>query len=70
MQLIKKFIIHYTTSKMPQINLTMEEHQHLTKLVARSYDNNYLNDVLDTNTYDSMADKVFYAVNKLTLEDF
>ena len=24
---------------MPQINLTMEEHQHLTKLVARSYDN-------------------------------
>ena len=70
MQLIKKFIIHYTTSKMPQINLTMEEHQQLTKLVARSYDNNYRNDVLDTNTYDSMADKVFDAVNNLTLEDF
>ena len=70
MQLIKKFIIHYTTSKMPQINLTMEEHQQLTKLVARSYDNNYRNDVLDTNTYDSMADKVFDAVNNLTIEDF
>ena len=70
MQLIKKFIIHYTTSKMPQINLTMEEHQQLTKLVARSYDNNYRNDVLDTDTYDSMADKVFDAVNNLTIEDF
>ena len=70
MQLIKKFIIHYTTSKMPQINLTIEEHQHLTKLVARSYDNNYRNDQFDTNTYDSMADKVFDAVNNLTLEDF
>ena len=56
--------------KMPQINLTMEEHQQLTKLVARSYDNNYRNDVLDTNTYDSMADKVFDAVNNLTIEDF
>ena len=56
--------------KMPQINLTMEEHMHLTKLVARSYDNNYRNDVLDTDTYDSMADKVFDAVNNLTLEDF
>ena len=55
---------------MPQINLTMEEHQELTKLVARSYDNNYRNDVLDTDTYDSMADKVFDAVNNLTLEDF
>ena len=56
--------------KMPQINLTIEEHQHLTKLVARSYDNNYRNDVLDTDTYDSMADKVFDAVNNLTIEDF
>ena len=56
--------------KMPQINLTMEEHQQLTKLVARSYDNNYRNDVLDTDTYDSMADKVFDAVNNLTIEDF
>ena len=70
MQLIKKFIIHYTTSKMPQINLTIEEHQHLTKLVARSYDNNYRSDQFDTDTYDSMADKVFDAVNNLTLEDF
>ena len=55
---------------MPIIKLSMEEHQHLTKLVARSYDNNYRNDVLDTDTYDSMADKVFDAVNNLTLEDF
>ena len=56
--------------KMPQINLTMEEHMHLTKLVARSYDNNYRSDQFDTDTYDSMADKVFDAVNNLTLEDF
>ena len=44
---------------MPQINLTMEEHQQLTKLVARSYDNNYRSDQFDTDTYDSMADKVY-----------
>ena len=55
---------------MPQINLTIEEHMHLTQLVARSYDNNYRNDVLDTDTYDSMADKVFDAVNNLTVGDF
>ena len=55
---------------MPQINLTMEEHMHLTKLIARSYYNNYRNDVYDTKTYDSMADKVFDAVNNLTVGDF
>ena len=59
-----------TDFKMPQINLTMEEHMHLTKLVARSYDNNYRSEQFDTDTYDSMADKVFDAVNNLTLEDF
>ena len=69
---LKKHIypIQLREFKMPQINLTIEEHQHLTKLVARSYDNNYRNDQFDTNTYDSMADKVFDAVNNLTLEDF
>ena len=55
---------------MPQINLSIEEHQHLTQLVAKSYDNNYRNDVYDTDTYDSMADKVFDAVNNLLVEDF
>ena len=55
---------------MPQINLTLEEHQHLTRLVARSYDNNYRNDQYDTDTYDSMADKVFDAVNNLLVDDF
>ena len=55
---------------MPQINLTLEEHQHLTRLVARSYDNNYRNDQYDTDTYDSMADKVFDAVNNLLIDDF
>ena len=55
---------------MPQINLTLEEHMQLTQLVARSYDNNYRNDVYDTETYDSMADKVFDAVNNLTVGDF
>ena len=44
-----------------RIDLTREEHKHLTQLVARSYDNNYRNDVYDTDTYDSMADKVFDA---------
>ena len=55
---------------MTQINLTLEEHQHLTRLVARSYDNNYRNDQYDTDTYDSMADKVFDAVNNLLVDDF
>ena len=55
---------------MPQINLTMEEHMHLTKLVARSYDNNYRSNQFDPDTYHSMADKVFAAGNNLTLEDF
>ena len=53
-----------------RIDLTREEHKHLTQLVARSYDNNYRNDVYDTDTYDSMADKVFDAVNNLTVGDF
>ena len=35
---------------MPIIKLSMEEHQHLTKLVARSYDNNYRNDVFTIDT--------------------
>ena len=36
----------------------------------QTYDNNYRSDQFDTDTYDSMADKVFDAVNNLTLEDF
>ena len=51
-----------------RIDLTREEHKHLTQLRARSYDNTYRNDVYDTDTYDSMADKVFDA--QPTVGDF
>ena len=54
---------------MPQINLTIEEHQQLTKLVAKTYDNNYYDGCV-SDVFESMANKVFDAVNNLTLEDF
>ena len=49
---------------MPQINLTMEEHQQLTKLVARSYDNNYRNDQFDTRGF------LKWPMKKWQLENF
>lgn len=55
---------------MPQINLTIEEHQSLTKLLSHPKSMKYRSDLYDTATFDSMEDKVFDAVNNLTIEDF
>ena len=55
---------------MPQINLTIEEHQALTQLLSHPKTDKYRSDRFDIDTFDSMTDKVFDAVNNLTLEDF
>tara|TARA_B100000945_G_scaffold282842_1_gene251537 strand:- start:432 stop:599 length:168 start_codon:yes stop_codon:yes gene_type:complete len=55
---------------MPQLRLTIEEHQELTKLLCHPKANKYRNDLFDNSVYDSMEDKVFDAVNNLTVEDF
>ena len=55
---------------MPQINLTIEEHQSLTRLLCHPKVVKYRGDLLDTDTFDSMEDKVFDAVNNLLVEDF
>ena len=69
---------------MPQINLSIEEHQSLTRLLSatlknkKRFDNNstsIFTDTLDAITNDestfmSMTDKCFDAVNNLTIEDF
>ena len=69
---------------MPQINLSIEEHQSLTRLLSATlknkskFDDNstsIFKDTLDVirnneSTFMSMTDKCFDAVNNLTLEDF
>ena len=55
---------------MPQINLTIEEHQSLTKLLSHPKTGKYRSDRFDTDTFDSMCDKVFDAVNNLLVDDF
>ena len=69
---------------MPIIKLTLEEHQSLTRLLSatlknkKDFDNNstsIFKDTLDVITNDestfvSMTDKVFDAVNNLTVGDF
>ena len=55
---------------MPQINLSIEEHQSLTSLLSHPKTIKYRSDLCDTDTFDSMEDKVFDAVNNLTIEDF
>ena len=55
---------------MPQINLTIEEHQSLTKFLCHPKAMKYRMDLYDTDTFDSMEDKVFDAVNNLLVEDF
>ena len=42
----------------------------LTQLLSHPKTNKYRSDRFDTDTFDSMVDKVFDAVNNLTLEDF
>ena len=55
---------------MPIINLTIEEHQSLTRFLSHPKAIKYRSDLYDTDTIDSMEDKVFDAVNNLTVEDF
>jgi hypothetical protein len=55
---------------MPQLRLTIEEHQALTNYLSAAYGGNYRNNLMDTDTFDSMTDKVYDAVNNLTVEDF
>ena len=55
---------------MPQINLTIEEHQSLTKLLSHPKTDKYRSDRFDTDTFDSICDKVFDAVNNLVVDDF
>ena len=55
---------------MPQINLSMEEHQALPNLVSYAYSDNYRNNLMDTDTFDNMSDKVYDGVNNLLVEDF
>ena len=55
---------------MPQINLSIEEHLALTNLVSFAYSNNYRNNLMDTDTFDNMSDKVYDGVNNLLVEDF
>ena len=55
---------------MPQINLTIEEHQSLTRLLSHPKTDKYRNNLYDNRTFDSMQEKCFDAVNNLTLEDF
>ena len=55
---------------MPRINLTIEEHMSLTQLLSHHTTDKYRSDRFDTDTFDSMTEKVFDAVNNLTLEDF
>ena len=69
---------------MPQINLSIEEHQSLTRLLSatlknkKNFDNNSTSIFTDTlnvitsdeSTFMSMTDKCFDAVNNLTIDDF
>ena len=55
---------------MPLIKLSIEEHQSLTQLLSHPNINKYRNDLYDNLTFDSMENKVFDAINNLTLEDF
>ena len=55
---------------MPIIKLTIEEHQSLTQLLSHPKTDKYRSDLYDTDTFDSMEDKVFDAVNNLSVEDF
>ena len=52
------------------INLSIEEHMALSNLVSYAYGDNYRNNLMDTDTFDAMADKVYEGVNNLTVEDF
>ena len=52
------------------IKLSIEEHQALTRCLSHPKVEQYRLDQYDTGTFDSMVDKVYDAVNNLTVEDF
>ena len=52
------------------INLSIEEHMALTRCLSHPKVEQYRLDQYDTGTFDSMVDKVYDAVNNLTVEDF
>ena len=51
-----------------RLDLTIEQHQSLTRYLAQS--GNYRNNLIDTETFDSMVDVVYDGVNHLTVGDF
>ena len=55
---------------MPQLRLTIEEHMSLTNLVSYAYGDNYRNNQMYTDTFDSMDDKVFDALKSGQLAFF
>ena len=57
-------------NSMPIIKLSIEEHQSLTRLLSHPKTMKYRSDLYDTETFDSMEDKVNDAVNNLTVDDF
>ena len=57
-------------NSMPRINLTIEEQMSLTQILSHPKTDKYRSDRFDKDTFDSMTEKVFDAVNNLTLEDF
>ena len=52
------------------IKLSIEEHMALTQFLCHPKAVKYRGDLYDTATFDSMEDKVFDALNNLTVEDF
>ena len=53
-----------------RLDLTIEQHQSLTRYLAKAYSGNYRNNLIDTETFDSMVDVVYDGVNHLTVGDF
>ena len=51
-------------------DLTIEEHQSLTRLLSHPSTEKYRLNQFDTDTFDSMVDKVYDGVNNLTVGDF
>ena len=52
------------------IKLSIEEHQALTKCLSHPNTEKYRLKQYDTDTFDSMVDKVYDAINNLTVDDF
>lgn len=59
----KSTCVLYLLSLMNRITLKLTDDQHdaLVSLVTYAYADNYRNNLLDTDTFDEMADEVFEA---------